>query len=1313
MKLIINTLSKTLILFTLINFSYFSLNAKNQRAIAQDKEIEKKVESILKNMTLEEKVGQMTQLNFSMLVENNALSEKKMDKVFGEYKVGSILNVPFGVAQTREVYCELVKAIQEKSMKELSIPCLYGVDQIHGASYTVGATYFPQNINLAASFNRELAYKSSAISAYETRACMIPWTFAPVMDLGRNPLWPRMWESFGEDAYLNAEMASAAVKGMQGGDPNHIGLDNMAACLKHYMGYGVPVSGKDRTPAIIADNELREKYFAPFRAAIDAGALSVMVNSASINGVPVHASYKYLTQWLKEELNWDGVIVTDYNDINNLYSRDHVAESKKDAVKIAINAGVDLSMVPNDFDFCTNLVELVKEGEVPMSRIDDAVRRLLRMKFRLGLFENSTWDASRYVNFASKKFEDFALASAIESEVLLKNNNLLPLSSDSKILLLGPNANSMRPLNGGWSYSWQGEVADKYTTDYNTIFEALSAKFGSENVTYLPVLEYAEPKNDNWREEIVSDFTLATEAAKDCDVIVVCIGENSYCETPGNINDLNISLNQAELVKQLSKTGKPIMLVLNEGRPRVIREIEPFADAIVHILLPGNYGADALAQLISGDANFSAKLPFTYPKYVNSFSTYDFKPSEKLEMMTGVYNYDAKVDVQWPFGYGLSYNNYAYSNLKINKKEFYSTDKLQISIDVKNEGSMKGKEAVLLYSTDVVASTLPDVLRLRAFDKINLAPGQTKTVTFELDAKELAFVGADNKWRIEKGEFIIRCGSEYVKIACVETKVWDEVNIIRSTAKQEVVNANYKNIIPLPSSVQLTDAEGFKLKAESLVYFQEEKGSKKMQRNAEFLQEYVKGLCGYDLSFSAISAKTKVKKQGIYLLLDPSLETEEYLLSINENTVQIKGGSPAAVFYGIQSLRKSIPGDIAEGSAVLFPSVEIKDKPMFSYRGILMDCARHFFDKEYIKEVLDMLALHNMNVLHWHLTEDQGWRIEIKKYPLLTTKGSIRKETLVGHLRHSNVYDGTPYGGYYTQDDVREIVAYAAERHITVIPEIDLPGHMLAALTCYPELGCTGGPYEVATKWGIFPDVLCLGNEQTYKFLEDVLTEVMDLFPSEYIHIGGDEAPRIRWKACPKCQEMIKKQGLEADGKFTAEDKLQSYCTKRIEKFLKEHGRRIIGWDEILQGGVDASATVMSWRGVDRGKIAAQLGHDVIMTAREYLYLDYYQTKDISKEPLAIGGYLPIETVYSFRPKLDDLSEEEKKHVIGVQANLWTEYIPTEEQFEYMLFPRIAAVSEVQWMNPEAKDFEEFRARLYALKLHYDRMGINYAKHIF
>lgn len=748
-------------------------------AIPRDEQLEAKVEKTLAKMTLDEKIGQMLELNLDIMGTYDAsgkwkLNETMLDTCISKYKVGSLLNAPGTRAATVEQWQEWIRLIQKKSMKHIGIPDVFGLDHNHGVTYTQGGTLFPQPINIAASFNTELARTGAQVTAYESRAANCPWVYNPVTDLGRDPRWSRIWESFGEDPIVNARMAEAEIMGYQGNDHNHLSRYNVATSLKHYMGYGAPFTGKDRTPAYIAPNVLREKYFEPFKAAVQAGALTIMVNSSSINGVPVHASYEYLTQWLKKDLNWDGMIVTDWADINNLFTRERVAKDKKDAIRIAINAGIDMSMDPYSVEFCILLKQLVNEGKVSQERIDDAVRRILRLKYRIRLFDEPNTGGRGYEKFGSQEHADLALRSAEETEILLKNEGVLPLAKGKKILLTGPNANQMRCLNGGWSYTWQGSKAEDLAEKYNTIYEALCNKYGQENVILNQGVTYNE-KGQYW-EENEPQIEKAVAAAAQADVIIACVGENSYCETPGNLTDLWMSENQRNLVKALAKTGKPIVLVLNEGRPRLIADIEPLAKAIVHIMLPGNYGGDALANLLAGDANFSAKLPYTYPKEINSLANYDYKVSEEVGTMAGAYNYDAKVSLQWPFGYGLSYTTFEYANLKVDKANFTADDTLTVTVDVKNTGSRAGKESVLLYSSDLIASIVPDNKRLRCFTKISLEPGETKTVTFTLPAKDLAFVGADGRWTLEEGDFLLRVARLTAPTTCTKTKVWNTPN---------------------------------------------------------------------------------------------------------------------------------------------------------------------------------------------------------------------------------------------------------------------------------------------------------------------------------------------------------------------------------------------------------------------------------------------------------------------------------------------------------------------------------------------------------
>ena len=821
--------------FTLSPFHLFTFS----QAIPRDAALEAKVEKTLARMTLDEKIGQMLELNLDvmgkMTVENAQvdrekvrsvlqqygrsdaevkemlkmtdqeiidklgafpvdiykgdtkrvwqLNETMLDTLISKWKVGSILNAPGTRAPSVDQWQKWIRRIQEKSMKYLGIPDIYGLDHNHGVTYTAGGTLFPQPINMGATFNTELVFKGAEITAYESRAANCPWVYNPVVDLSRDPRWPRVYESFGEDAIVNAKMVAAEIRGYQGDDNNHIDRFHVGTSTKHYFAYGAPWSGKDRTPAYLSPQMIREKYFEPFKAAALAGTLTMMVNSASINGVPVHASYEYLTKWLKEDLQWDGFLVTDWADINNLFSREHVAKDKKDAIRIAINAGIDMSMDPYSVEFCILLKELVNEGKVKMSRIDDAVRRILRAKYRLGLFDEPNTGGKGFEKFGSDEFAAASLKAAEESIVLLKNDDaILPLSVNrklstvnKKILLTGPNANQMRCLHGGWSYTWQGSKAEDLSEKYNTIYEALCNKYGKENIILEQGVTYDE--NKAYYDENEPEIDKAVAAAAQADIIIACIGENSYTETPGNLTDLWLSENQRNLVKALAKTGKPIILVLNEGRPRLIADIEPLAKAVVDILIPGNYGGDALANLLAGDANFSAKMPYTYPREINSLNTYDYKVSEEVGTMAGAYNYDAKVSLQWPFGYGLSYTTYEYSNLKVDKASFTADDILTVTVDVKNTGSRAGKEAVLLYSSDLVASIVPDNKRLRDFTKISLEPGETKTVTFQLPAKALAFVGADGKWILEEGDFLLKVGNQQIGTACTKTKVWDTPNI--------------------------------------------------------------------------------------------------------------------------------------------------------------------------------------------------------------------------------------------------------------------------------------------------------------------------------------------------------------------------------------------------------------------------------------------------------------------------------------------------------------------------------------------------------
>jgi beta-glucosidase len=738
---------------------------------------QEKVEALLAKMTLEEKVGQMAQITLDVITKGKSEYESdeplQMDlqlvrKAILEYKVGSVLNTANNRARSREKWNEVISQIQSVATQEsrLKIPVIYGIDAIHGTTYTAGATFFPQQIGQAATWNRDIVKRGAEVCAYETRASGIPWTFSPVLDLGRDPRFPRMWEGFGEDVFLASEMGRQMVLGYEG--TNSLGHGTkVASTLKHYLGYSVPTSGKDRTPAFIPDAELRERHVVPFKVAIDAGAHSVMVNSGIINGVPVHASYDLITKLLKEELKFKGVVVTDWKDIENLHDRDKVAASQKEAVKLAVNAGIDMSMIPYNFKFCTYLTELVNEGEVPQARIDDAVRRILTLKYELGLFEKPVTHFKDYPEFGSKAYESQAFQAAAESITLLKNQSLvLPLKKDAKILVTGPNANSMRSLNGGWSYSWQGEKVDEFALNYNTISKALQKK--SSLVTYIPTVTYND-KGKYW-EEIMTDFSAAVNAASSSDYIVVCVGENSYTEKPGDLHDLTLSSNQVALVKAMAKTGRPVILVLNEGRPRLLNSIEQDVSAVIQTYLPGNFGGDALASILFGEIYPSGKLPYTYPMYANTLVTYDHKPSEEQDKMQGVYDYESDYAVQYPFGFGLSYSTFEYSDLTVSKNVFSATELIKISVTVKNTGKMDGKEVVQLFVSDLYASMTPDVKRLRGFEKISLKPGESRTVEFTLSGRDLAFVGTDLQWVVEKGEFDIQVDKLRTRFSISETK---------------------------------------------------------------------------------------------------------------------------------------------------------------------------------------------------------------------------------------------------------------------------------------------------------------------------------------------------------------------------------------------------------------------------------------------------------------------------------------------------------------------------------------------------------------
>jgi beta-glucosidase len=733
-----------------------------------------KIEALIAKMTVEEKVGQMAQATLDVIgkgenryssIEPLTLDTGELTKALVKYKLGSILNAANNRARTPQVWNQVIGQIQDIATRKtrLGIPVIFGIDAIHGVTYTAGATLFPQQIAQAATRNRELVRKGAEITAYETRASSIPWNFSPVLDLGADPRFSRQFETFGEDPYVITELGREMIKGYEGprADVNH--PEKVASSLKHFLGYMVPASGKDRTPVYISEQALREYHLPAFKAAIDAGAHTIMINSGIINNVPVHANYDILTKLLKEELGFKGLVVTDWGDIENLFTRDKIAKDHKEAIELAINAGIDMSMVAYNYEvFCDNLIALVKEGKVKKSRLDDAVRRILLVKQDLGLFERPVTNFKDYPKFGSKEFEKEAYNSAAEAITLLKNDqNILPLSKGKRILVTGPNANSMRTLNGAWTYSWQGEKVEEFAAGYNTIVEALQNEAGKEMVTYLPGVSYK--MDGKYYEEIKDQFEETLAASKNADVVILCIGENSYTETPGNLNDLYLSDLQTELAMKLAATGKPVVVVLNEGRPRIISKFAGMVPAIVQTYLPGNYGGEALADILFGDVNPSGKLPYTYPQYPNSIASYIHKPSEERETTEGVYNYSADFNPQFIFGHGLSYTTFTYSNLAFSNPELNGSGKLTVSIDVRNSGKREGKEVVELYTSDLFASLTPDVKRLRRFEKINLKAGETRKVTFTLTKDDLSFIGMDNKAVTENGEFKIQIGNQTKK----------------------------------------------------------------------------------------------------------------------------------------------------------------------------------------------------------------------------------------------------------------------------------------------------------------------------------------------------------------------------------------------------------------------------------------------------------------------------------------------------------------------------------------------------------------------
>ena len=728
------------------------------RAAGPQRDYSQKIDALVKQMTLEEKVGQMTQLAIGMIANGRdqeiQIDPAKLDKAIVQYGVGSILNVA-EQALTADKWHQIIGQIQQTAKKKtrLGIPVIYGIDSIHGANYVQGATLFPQEIGMAATWNPELMKRGSEIAAMETRAAGIPWSFSPVLDLGRQPLWPRFYETFGEDPYLAKVMGVAFVRGLEGTDVSS--QDHVAASLKHYMGYSLPLTGRDRTPAWIPENYLREYFLPTFDAAVKAGAHTIMVNSAEINGVPGHINRHILTDILRDELGFKGFVVSDWEDIKKLVTIWHVAANEKEATRMAVMAGIDMSMVPLDYSFADYLIALVKEGAVPQSRIDEAVRRILKVKFELGLFENPMPNAALKSKIGLPESRQASLQAARESMTLLKNaNNLLPLAKDRKVLVTGPTADSLISLNNGWTYVWQGSEESLYPKGNPTIRRAIEARAGAANVTYVPgtkITRAAGSTSNNTPTDVEAevDIPAAVRAAGAADVVVLCLGEGSYTETPGNITDLTLSEPQLKLAEALEATGKPVVLVLVEGRPRIINRVVDKAGAVLMAYNPGNEGGQAVADVLFGDVNPSGKLPFTYPRTPNGLINYDHKPFETEDTAFG----NMAFTPQFEFGRGLSYTTFAYSDLRLNKKTVMSNGDLSVSVTVTNSGRRSGKEVVQLYVSDLVASLSPPGKRLKRFAKIYLEPGQSRTLTFKLRPDDLSFIGADNKPVVEPGEF--------------------------------------------------------------------------------------------------------------------------------------------------------------------------------------------------------------------------------------------------------------------------------------------------------------------------------------------------------------------------------------------------------------------------------------------------------------------------------------------------------------------------------------------------------------------------------
>ena len=755
---------------TLFIFSFFLISSST------NSDIDKRIDSIMSDMSIEQKIGQMAQINLTVIAngpdkwssfEPLQIDKDRIEKAINKYHVGSILNTTNNRARDISTWNKIIDEIQSYALSsETAIPILYGIDGIHGATYIDGATMFPQQIGTAATWDIKNSFNMGMVTAYETRAAGIPWNFSPVLDLGQDPRFPRQFETFGEDPYLTTQMGLASLEGQQGIDNNMNNDFVVATSIKHFLGYQTTISGKDRTPSYIPEHVLRELHLPAFEKAISQGAKTIMINSGLINGIPVHADRYLLTNLLRDELGFDGIILTDWEDINKLHDRDKVAESRKDAIKIAINAGIDMSMIPYDYEeFCDNLLELVKEGEISEARIDESVRRILKLKIELGLFDKK--NKPDYIDFGSQKHQNYAYDAAVESMTLLKNvNSTLPIKNKNKILVTGPNGDSMRTLNGAWTYSWQGEKTDFFAGDHNTIYEAIKNKFTDSDVKYIPGVTYPinedydkEPKFEYYDQYVDQKKEAIKYANEEADIIVLCLGENTYTEKPGDLNDINLNRLQIDFANEIIKSGKPVVLVLNIGRPRLISEIESKVNAVINIYLPGNFGGDALADILYGSVNPSGKLPYSYPLYSNSLIPYNYKPAEVQNNAQGAYNYVGEVNNLYDFGFGLSYTSFEYSNLKLNSNQFSKNENIYLSVDIKNTGEIMGKEVIQVYSKDHYASLTPDIKRLRAFKKIELKPGEIKNVKFEIKVQDLGFINYQNKHVVETGIFDLMVGS--------------------------------------------------------------------------------------------------------------------------------------------------------------------------------------------------------------------------------------------------------------------------------------------------------------------------------------------------------------------------------------------------------------------------------------------------------------------------------------------------------------------------------------------------------------------------